>query len=53
MKFKCIQSGTIIEFVQEQDIKTTKENPAYEVYEEPVVELKKENKKVVVDSVEE
>jgi len=52
MKFKCIQSGVVIEFVQEQDIKSTLDNPAYEVYEEPVVAPKKESKKVV-ESVEE
>lgn len=51
MKFKCLQSGVVIEFVQEQDIKTTLENPAYEVYEE--VTPKKEIKKPVVDTVEE
>jgi hypothetical protein len=53
MKFKCIQSGVVIEFVQEQDIKSTLNNPSYEVYEEPVV--KKEVKKVEVkeDIVEE
>lgn len=53
MKFKCKQSGVVIEFVQPQDIKTTLNNPAYEVYEEPVAAPKKEFKKVVVDSVEE
>jgi hypothetical protein len=55
MKFKCKQSGVVIELVQEQDIKSTKSNPAYEVYEEPVVAPKKETKKVEVkvESVEE
>lgn len=55
MKFKCKQSGVIVEFVQQQDIKSTMSNPAYEVYEEPVVTPKKETKKVEakVDSVEE
>lgn len=52
MKFKCVQSGVVIEFVQEQDIKTTLENPAYVVYEEPVVEVKKETKKVVKETLE-
>jgi hypothetical protein len=52
MKFKCLQSGTVIEFDQAQDIKSTMSNPAYEVYEEPVVAPKKEVKKVV-ESVEE
>lgn len=53
MKFKCLQSGVVIEFVQEQDIKSTLSNPAYEVYEEVV--QKKETKKVEVkaDTVEE
>jgi uncharacterized protein (DUF1330 family) len=46
MKFKCVQSGVVIEFTQEQDIKTTLENPAYEEYVEPVV-AKKEVKKAV------
>lgn len=36
MKFKCKQSGVVVEFIQEQDIKTTLKNPAYEVYQEPV-----------------
>jgi len=41
MKFKCKQSGVVIEFVQEQDIKTTQQNPAYvEWVEEVVVEAK-------------
>jgi hypothetical protein len=54
MKFKCLQSGVVIEFVQEQDIKTTLENPAYEVYQEPVA-APKATKKVEVkeDTVEE
>jgi hypothetical protein len=52
MKFKCIQSGVVIEFVQEQDINSTLENPAYEVYEEPVVAPKKEVKKVEVKEKE-
>lgn len=42
MKFKCIQSGVVIEFVQEQDIKTTLENPAYEEYVEVVKPVKEE-----------
>jgi hypothetical protein len=52
MKFKCIQSGVVIEFVQEQDINSTLENPAYEVYEEAVVAPKKEVKKVEVKEKE-
>jgi hypothetical protein len=48
MKFKCVQSGVVIEFTQEQDIKTTLENPAYVEYVEPIVEKKK-----VVSKVEE
>jgi hypothetical protein len=51
MKFKCVQSGVVIEFVQEQDIKTTLENPAYEVYQEPVV-APKVTKKVEVKEEE-
>lgn len=55
MKFKCKQSGVVVEFTQDQDIKSTLTNPAYEVYEEPVVAHKKESKKVEakVDTVEE
>jgi hypothetical protein len=44
MKFKCKLSGTVVEFTQEQDIKTTLANENYEVYEEPVVAPKKEVK---------
>lgn len=47
MKFKCKLSGVIIEFTQEQDIKTTLDNPAYEEYVAPVVKeekVKKESK---------
>ena len=52
MKFKCLQSGTVIEFDQAQDIKSTMSNPAYEVYEEPVIAPKKEVKKVEVKEEE-
>lgn len=52
MKFKCLQSGTVIEFVQEQDIKSTLSNPAYEVFEEVAVAPKKETKKVEVKEEE-
>ena len=45
MKFKCKLSGTVIEFHQEQDIKTTLENENYEEYVEPKVAPKKEDKK--------
>ena len=31
MKFKCKLSGVVIEFTQEQDIKTTMDNENYEV----------------------
>lgn len=42
VKFKCIASGNIIEFVHEVDIVTTRDNPAYiEVKEEAKVEVKK------------
>lgn len=54
MKFKCKQSGTIIELFQDQDIKTTLTNPAYEVYNEPLtIPTKDKAKKQVVESVEE
>lgn len=52
MKFKCKLSGTVIEFTQEQDIKTTLENPAYEEYVAPVVKEDKFKKEVKADSKE-
>ena len=52
MKFKCIYSGQVYEFIQEQDIKTMKEHPEYqEVVEE--VEAVKPSKKVVPKVVSE
>jgi len=53
MKFKCIQSGVVIEFVQEQDIKSTLANPAYEKYVEPVVKKEIKKEEVKVETVEE
>lgn len=49
MKFKCKQSGVVIEFTQEQDIKTTLDNPAYEEYVAPVVKEEKPKKEVKVE----
>lgn len=40
MKFKCKLSGTVIEFTQEQDIKTTLDNENYE----PIVEVEEKPK---------
>jgi hypothetical protein len=34
MKFKCKLSGNVVEFTQEQDIKTTLDNENYEVVTE-------------------
>jgi hypothetical protein len=42
MKFKCKLSGTVIEFTQEQDIKTTLANENYT----PVVEDAEDKPKV-------
>lgn len=40
-KFKCKQSGNIIELIHEVDIKTTLQNENYELVEDkPVVEEK-------------
>ena len=40
MKFKCIHTGNVFEFLQEHDIKSMLEHPEYvqvqEVVEEPV-----------------
>lgn len=48
MKFKCKLSGVVIEFTQEQDIKTTLENenyePVLEVEEKPKAKVKVEVK---------
>lgn len=43
MKFKCKLSGNVVEFTQEQDIKTTMDNENYEVV--PEVEEKPKAKK--------
>lgn len=53
MKFKCKLSGVVVEFTQEADIQTTLQNENYEVYQEPVVEVKKESKKEVKSATEE
>lgn len=43
MKFKCLVSGTVVEFTHPVDIESTLSHPQYEVVEEPV-EVKKEVK---------
>lgn len=50
MKFKCKLSGVVVEFTQEQDIKTTLENENYEVVEQ--VEKPKAKVKVEVKDEE-
>lgn len=55
MKFKCKLSGVVIEFTQEQDIKTTLDNPAYEQVVDvpaPVVKEEKPKKEVKVEPKE-
>ena len=52
MKFKCKLSGVVIEFTQEQDIKTTLENDNYEEYIAPVVKEEKTKKEVKVEAKE-
>lgn len=45
MKFKCKLSGVVVEFTQEQDIKTTLDNENYEVVEDkPKAKVKVEVK---------
>ena len=51
MKFKCIYSGQVYEFVQEQDIKTMKEHPEYQEVTEEVEPSKPAAKKTVKQSV--
>lgn len=34
MKYKCLLSGTVIEFTNEVDIKSMKNHPQYEVVQE-------------------
>ena len=50
MKFKCIYSGQVYEFTQEQDIKTMKEHPEYVAVEE-VESSKPVAKKTVVKQI--
>lgn len=52
MKFKCKLSGVVIEFTQEQDIKTTLDNENYEVVEDKVEEKPKAKVKVEVKDEE-
>ena len=49
MKFKCLVSGTIVEFTQPVDIESTLAHPQYEVVVEPKVEVKP---KVVVKTLD-
>ena len=49
--FKCKISGNTVTFVNEVDIITTRENPAYEEVK-PEVEEKKQVKKTVAKSEE-
>lgn len=52
MKFKCKLSGVVIEFTQEQDIKTTLRNENYEPVEDKVEEKPKAKAKVEVKDEE-
>lgn len=55
-KFRCLLTGSIVEFIQPVDIETTQENPAYEELEDEEVqeqETKKEVKKTRKAKVEE
>lgn len=52
MKFKCKLSGVVVEFTQEQDIKTTLDNENYEVVEDKVEEKPKAKAKVEVKDEE-
>ena len=47
MKFKCLVSGTIVEFTQPVDIESTLAHPQYEQVIEKEVEVKEVKKKVV------
>lgn len=47
MKFKCLVSGTVVEFTQPVDITSMLEHPQYVVVEDVVVEEVKETKKKV------
>jgi hypothetical protein len=40
MKFKCLVSGTIVEFTQPVDIESTLKHPQYQVVVEPKPEVK-------------
>jgi len=45
-KFRCLLTGSIIEFTQPVDIETTQENPAYEELEDEEVQEQKTKKEV-------
>lgn len=47
MKFRCLVSGTVVEFTQPVDIESTLAHPQYEQVIEEVVEVKEIKKKVV------
>ena len=51
MKFRCLVSGTIVEFTQPVDIQSTLVHPQYEVVEE-VVEVKEVPKKKTTKEVQ-
>lgn len=42
MKFRCKQSGCVVEFFYEHDIASMLEHPQYELVEEKPVEVEKE-----------
>ena len=52
VKFKCIVSGNIVSFEHEVDIRTTRDNPAYEEVKEEVKPVVKITKKTVAPSEE-
>ena len=47
VKFKCIATGNIFEFLYDVDIETTRQNPAYEEIEDGLQEEKQNTKKEV------
>lgn len=52
MKFKCKQTGTVIEFDQEHDIQCMLLETSYDVVEEPAPKASKKPAKVVEESLE-
>lgn len=53
MKFRCLVSGTVVEFTQPVDIESTLAHPQYEqvIEEEEVVEVKEVKKKQVKETL--